>query len=257
MFGDPVGANPTFPGYVGARKLELDAPRTYHLANWGRISEPQRIAFLRKVAVSSGRDPRIRELAWSILSSAGIEQRQYRRQAAAMLSWVQANIQYVNEPGEILQDPLYTLKKRAGDCDDMAILLASLYEAVALPWRYVLSGIQNGRKVRWVEGTQLPWGVKWAHIYVVVGWPPFRPRTWSFAEPTIKGATLGWDVIAGSQSALPEMGSSLGAAASSGMSLLTEFTQEINWKQVALSSVLGVGTLVVAQLVLDWIRAKK
>jgi hypothetical protein len=53
------------------------------------------------------------------------------------------------------------------------------------------------------------------------------------------------------------MGSSLGAAASSGMSLLTEFTQEINWKQVALSSVLGVGTLVVAQLVLDWIRAKK
>ncbi len=210
---------------LGAQRVVLDPPQTYHLANWNRLTDQQRVAFLRQVAEQRGRDPRVRELVFGILQQAGADQREYVKHAAVLLKWVQDNILYLNEPGEILQDPLYTLQKRAGDCDDLADLLASLYEAARLPWRYVLSGFKpNGEKVRWVEGDRMIPGVKWAHIYLAVGSPPFRPTEWRFAEPSIKGVPLGWDVIAASEgrtapgstpaSVLPELAAMHGVDAS-------------------------------------------
>lgn len=218
------------PSNVVARPIALDAPRTYHLPRWGQMSDPQRLAFLRSVAVQRGRDPRIREIAFRLV--AGIPERDYPRQAAAILKAVQPGgplMAYINEPGEVLQDPLYTLKVKAGDCDDAALLLAALFEAVRLPWRFVLSGRAfavtdpptrpadpgiawpSGPRMRWVEGTRYPPGrVKWGHIYVVVGWPVFTPRQWAWAEPTVRNAPLGWDVTSHMErtgkSMLPELG---------------------------------------------------
>lgn len=219
------------PSNVVARPIVLDAPRTYHLPRWGQMSDPQRLAFLRSVAVQRGRDPRIREIAFAILR--GIPEREYARQAATILKAVQPGgvlgIEYRNEGGEILQDPLYTLRVKGADCDDQAILLATLFEAVRLPWRFVLSGRAfavtdpptkpadpsiawpSGLRMRWVEGTPYPpERVKWGHIYVVVGWPVFAPTQWAWAEPTIRNAPLGWDVTSHlertGRSALPELG---------------------------------------------------
>jgi hypothetical protein len=47
---------------------------------------------------------------------------------------------------------------------------------------------------RWIEGTRLK-PLDFSHIYVVVGFPPFHPQRWVFAEPTLKGIPLGWDVV--------------------------------------------------------------
>jgi hypothetical protein len=178
--------------------VELDQPRVHHIPAWDRMGDRERVAFLRRIAEPAGRDPRIRYLAHTILRDAGVDQRQYERQADALLRWIHKNIAYLNEPGEILQDCLYTIKVAHGDCDDMALLMGALCESLRLPWRFVLSGIDKltGEKKRWIEATPFPHGVQMAHIYVVVGWPPYKPTTWAYAEPTIKNVPLGWDVVA-------------------------------------------------------------
>jgi hypothetical protein len=39
-----------------------------------------------------------------------------------------------------------------------------------------------------------------------VGTPPFKATKWYFCEPTVQNVPLGWDVIDGDHSMLPEMG---------------------------------------------------
>lgn len=84
------------------------------------------------------------------------------------------------------------------NCDDLAIVLAALGESIRLPWRFVISGRSNkGERIRFIEGSgPVPQNVQWSHIYLVIGWPPFQPAKWMFAEPTLD-VPLGWDTIAG------------------------------------------------------------
>ena len=196
-----------------ANRIDLDGashhPKVWHLPTWKQGDDTTRIAVLREIAERAGRDPRLATLAVNILRSSGVQPRDYKGQAQALLKWVQHNIYYINEPSERLQDPTYTLKVMYGDCDDMALLLASLYEACRLEWRYVLSGKVNGKNVRWIEGQKLPSNGRWSHIYLLVGYPPFQPHKWQFAEPTLRNVDLGWDIIQAmnkGQSILPEMG---------------------------------------------------
>lgn len=205
-------------GEFVAKRVNLDqTTKTYHLPSWKSKDDATRIRALREIAMRGGRDPDIATLAVNIIRDAGVQPRNYKGQAAALLHWVQHQIYYINEPGERLQDPVYTLKVRYGDCDDMAILLASLYEACRLPWRYVLSGrTPNNKLVRWVEGTPKK-RAKWSHIYVIVGYPPYTPKKWFYAEPTLQRVPLGWDVVGAARSnggkvALPELGSITGEA---------------------------------------------
>jgi transglutaminase-like putative cysteine protease len=185
--------------------------RAHHLPDWANLSHPERLKVIREIALARGRDPRIARLAVNIFRKAGVPPREYAKQAAALLKWVQEEIYFTNEAGERLQDPVYTLKVKMGDCDDCSLILAALFESVGMPWRLVLSGrrtLPDGRteKLRYVEGTGLPPDdVMWVHIYLVVGVPPFKPTTWYFCEPSIKGVPLGWDVVSGDASYLPEM----------------------------------------------------
>lgn len=93
------------------------------------------------------------------------------------------------------------------NCDDQNILLCSLFESVKLPWKYVISGRSrvNGTKMRYIEGDPYPLDGDWTHIYCMVGTPPFQPTEWYFCECTVEGVPLGWDVISGDHSFLPEM----------------------------------------------------
>jgi transglutaminase-like putative cysteine protease len=194
--------------HTNANELNMGSAKVYHLPDWHSLSHPERLVVMRQIATMRGRDPRIAKLALSIIRKSGAKPRQYEKQAAALLKWVQdpRNCYYINEPGERLQDPIYTIKVKHGDCDDMVILLCSLFEAVNLPWKQVLSGRgADGKKVRYIEGLQLPQGASWTHIYCMVGTPPFQPNRWYFCEPTVQGVPLGWDVVDGDHSFLPEM----------------------------------------------------
>lgn len=241
----------------GATPVQLDAPRTWHLSGWNRMSEAARLAKLREIVSQYGRDPRIRAKAVEIVRLGGAGQRDYQAQAAALLAWVQEHIYYVNEPGEILQSPDYTMKVAHGDCDDMAILLASFCESLALPWRFALSGMAPGKqKVRYVEGEPVPPGVQWVHIYLRVGWPTFDPKTWVSAEPTLKGVPLGFDVVDQDANQLPEMQAGLsgvGDATAAGDPIAAT-RDPLHPRTLAAGIVVGVATSVLGALVMEAIR---
>jgi hypothetical protein len=264
--------------------IELAKPKTYHIEGWGRMSDVERLKVIRSVALRRGRDPRIATLVIGIIRAAGVQPRDYIGQARCLLKWVQtpSNVYYVNEPGERLQDPLYTLKVRYGDCDDLALLLCCFFESIKLEWKLVISGRQRvtGAKVRHVEGGHVPPNTSWSHIYCCVGDRPFTPKTWYFCEPTLK-VPLGWDVVAGNASALPEMGGDGGGAvARVGRQLAGAFGsifgdgagsavaatladdaeegKKVNWKGVSLAVVTGVTTSVISQIILEnWRERRK
>lgn len=194
---------------TNAKELNLGSAKVYHLPDWHSLSHPERLVVIRQIAVMRGRDPRIATLALKILKKSPARPRQYKKQAAAILKWVQnpENIYYVNEPGERLADPLWTIKAGFGDCDDQVLVLGALFESVGLPWKLVLSGRDKvtGQKVRYIQGDPIPQNTRWAHIYAMVGDRPFHPSKWYFAEPTVEGVPLGWDVISGDARYLPEM----------------------------------------------------
>lgn len=248
----PVELRPSIRAHL--RPVEYDktrgpsplAGRVNVVKNWEKWSMARRLAFLRELVEDTSRDPAIVDKAHRILQEAGAPVRDHQAQWAALLKWVQRNIYYSNEPDERLQSPQYTLSRAHGDCDDFAILLAALGQSMRLPWRFVISGRnRKGEKVRWIEGDgPTPTGVSWGHIYVVVGWPPFQPTTWRFAEPTLD-VPLGWDVMARDPRAdrrLPELGA-LGAddAPRSTLFKTRDFVvNKIEWPKVATTVVGGV-----------------
>lgn len=262
---------------IGAKvnPIELPGPKTYHIEGWSGMRDEKRLNIIRQVALRRGRDPRIATLVLQIIREAGCQPREYVKQAAALLRWVQdpKNCYYVNEPGERLQDPLYTLRVKYGDCDDMALLLCAMFESIKLEWKLVISGRQriSNKKVRHIEGGYMPQQVQWAHIYCMVGDRPFTPQKWFFCEPTLNKAPLGWDVVAGSTSALPEMGgaglgstglgdgmaSGAGSAVASSLEESATSGRPVSWKNIGIAVLTGVATSVTAQIILEQWREKR
>ena len=265
-------------------KIVLANPKTYAITGWGRMSDVDRLKVIRSVALRRGRDPRIATLVVGILKKAGVGPREYDRQAAVLLKWVQdpKNCYYVNEPGERLQDPLYTLKVGYGDCDDMALLLCCFFESIKLEWKLVISGRHNvtKQKTRHAEGDRITPNVSWSHIYCMVGTPPFNVKRWYYCEPTLQ-VPLGWDVVSGDASALPELGGSgkvppglkslaggygaplgngasagaaAGSAVASSMTESREQGRKVDLKGIALAVTVGVITSATTQIILEYWR---
>lgn len=84
------------------------------------------------------KDIQIRSLALSLVADLP-GHKNWTAQIKALHSWVQRNIKYVRDVNgvETLATPLKTLEFRAGDCDDQAVLLASLLESIGHPTRFV------------------------------------------------------------------------------------------------------------------------
>jgi len=190
------------------QQIETGVPKVFDLPAFDDYQDPKKMDVISKIAENAGRDPRMATVAVDILRKAGVQPRDYKAQAAALLAWVQdpKNIYYVNEPDERLQDPFYTLKVKYGDCDDMAILLYALSRSIRLPARLVISGLdKRGKKVRYHQGDKhFPKNVDWAHIYLMIGDRPYGEPNWHYAEPTLR-VPLGWDVVANNAALLPEM----------------------------------------------------
>ncbi len=199
------------PQALGAHAEPVDpgGPKVYHIPEWDGFGDPKRMDIITNIAKMRGRDPTIATLAVDIFKKAGVEPRDYEGQAQALLDFVQNQLYYVNEPGERLQDPLYTLKVGYGDCDDLVITLGALLESVRIPWRVVISGNKGKKKVRYHHGDKFPGGEEkgyiWSHIYMMIGDRPFVPQKWRYAETTVRGAPLGWDVVDGDASIFPEL----------------------------------------------------
>ncbi len=191
------------------RELDLAGAKVHHLPDWSGYDDPRKLAVIKSIAEQRGRDPRIRKMVAKIIKKSGAKPREYKKHAAALLKWVQdpKNIFYLNEPGEQLQDPIYTIKQGFGDCDDQVLVLCSFFEACRLPWKLCISGRTRDtkKKIRHIQGGPYPPNTSWSHIYCMVGTPAFHPKRWYFCEPTVQGVPLGWDVVSGDKRFIPEM----------------------------------------------------
>ncbi len=80
----------------------------------------------------------VRQLAMRIVRGVG-GHKNFKGQVSALHSWVKNNIQFVRDIHgvETIQTPEKTLEFAQGDCDDQAVLLASLLMSVGFPARFV------------------------------------------------------------------------------------------------------------------------
>lgn len=89
----------------------------------------------------------------------------------AIFDYVRGSVRYVRDVVgiETLADPVTTLRRMVGDCDDKATLLATLLEAVGYPCRFVIAAYSDG---------------EYEHVYLQC----FFNRQWHDLDPTEDGA---------------------------------------------------------------------
>jgi hypothetical protein len=106
--------------------------------------------FLRKKIDAHGDSMAVRELTLKIVFPECVK-RDEDCQAMAIGRWVQENITYVHEGRERFQSPQTTVRTKAGDCDDMTILICACLRSI---------GIKNKACILKING-------RWAHIFPV------------------------------------------------------------------------------------------
>jgi transglutaminase-like putative cysteine protease len=95
---------------------------------------------MRRAVLDSKTHPLIRAQAVAIVQP--MPAKNWRAEAAAVQNWMKRHIRYVRDVRDVetLQAPDYTLRVRAGDCDDQAMLAAALLESIGHPTRFVAIG---------------------------------------------------------------------------------------------------------------------
>jgi hypothetical protein len=146
------------PGYAGTKKT---------------VDE---IQFLIR---SGAKDFYVRQKAIDVLLECGVPQKDYLGEINAVFEWVQRNVRYTKDPFkvEVLHSARRMLELRAGDCDDMAILLGAMLEAIGHPVRLVLTGPTPQRPSlfthiyveAWCQGQWIPLDPTMPHP---MGWAP-------------------------------------------------------------------------------------
>jgi len=88
------------------------------------------------------KDFTVRQTAIDILLQRAVKPKDYLGEIKALFEWVQGNVRYTKDTFrvEVLHSAKRMLELRAGDCDDMTILLGAMLEAIGHPVRLALSG---------------------------------------------------------------------------------------------------------------------
>ncbi len=97
---------------------------------------------MKSLIRAGAKDFYVRQKAIDILLEKGVSPKHYLGEIKALFEWVQRNVRYTKDPFrvEVLHSARRMLELRAGDCDDMSILLGSMLEAIGHPVRLVLVG---------------------------------------------------------------------------------------------------------------------
>lgn len=133
----------------------------------------QTVRIMRDMTRASRSDPAIIAAAQSIV---GLQPpHDFKSEARTLFDFVRSRVRYVRDVHEVetLTAPAYVLERMCGDCDDKATLLASLYEAIGFPTRFVLAGYS---------------GNLFEHVYLQV----LVEDSWVNADPTMN-QPFGWE----------------------------------------------------------------
>jgi hypothetical protein len=146
---------------------------------------PSGFAGTRRTAAHVGRliregsaDFYVRQKAIDILFARRIPPKDYIGEIEALFRWVQRNVRYTKDPFrvEVLHSARRMLELRAGDCDDMTIVLGALVKSVGHAVRIVLSGpdprrpdlfshiyLEAQHRGEWIPlDATMPYGMGWS-----------------------------------------------------------------------------------------------
>jgi hypothetical protein len=100
------------------------------------------IGHIQALIRAGAKDFYVRQRAIDILLARQVRPKDYLGEIKALFEWVQRNVRYTKDPYrvEVLHTARRMLELRAGDCDDMAILLGAMLEAIGHPVRLVVTG---------------------------------------------------------------------------------------------------------------------
>ncbi len=116
--------------------------------------------------------PRLRQLAKRIVQTC--PSKDARCEVRQIHAYVSNHIRYVRDVAgvETVATPELTLRDKSGDCDDQAVLVGALLNAIGRPVRFIAIGSEPG---------------KFSHVYAET---PIGPD-WIAVETTMKGWPVG------------------------------------------------------------------
>lgn len=135
--------------------------------------------------------PAIRTLAQQLVQ--GCVENDKRCEAATLQSFVQDNVRYIADVRDVetIQMPAQTLQLRSGDCDDKALLLATLLESIGFSTRFCAVGLSGGDYSHVLTQALIP-GMGWVSLETIpvdgrtqkapFGWWPPNVTSFTFAH---------------------------------------------------------------------------
>jgi len=134
---------------------------------------------MRRLVHEGSRQLPVRWTAVRLVRAAGVPSHDVVGMLGALHRYVRDRITFVGDIAgvETLQSPRYTMASGAGDCDDRAVLLASLARAIGVPTSFrVIAADPRNRS-------------RYSHVYVVAHVGKRRIAM----DPTYGENALGWE----------------------------------------------------------------
>jgi hypothetical protein len=157
----------------------------------GEAGTAQTVAHMRELVDQALRDPALIRFATDLVR--GAPAYDDAAEAQAIYDWVRGHIRFTKDPvgKEKLYPPAELLKIRAGDCDDISMLLATLVMAVGYPARLVTVSANGSAPDQFshvyieaeVQGQWIPLDA--ARPEAIFGSEPpmyYRKRAWSLTD---------------------------------------------------------------------------
>lgn len=135
------------------------------------------VGLIARLVREGAKDFCVRQSAIAILRHHGVRPKDYLGEIRALFEWVKRNVRYTRDiyRVELLHTARRMLELRAGDCDDMTILLCAMLKSIGRPVRLALVGFNPKRKDLFT------------HIYLEV----FYQGRWIPLDPTVS-RPMGW-----------------------------------------------------------------
>jgi hypothetical protein len=149
------------------------------------------VEFMKKIARERAGHPSVRQMGINILNEARTKSHNHADEAKAVGRWVQQNILYMKDPDgiETLTDPVLLIEKAVkgearGDCDDMALLIATLLISIGIRPYFKI--------VRWKKTSG-----NYNHIYVRVKEGNYKEAPkWIALDAIVKDQEMGYELSA-------------------------------------------------------------
>jgi Transglutaminase-like superfamily len=108
----------------------------------GYLGTQRTLQHIKALIRAGAKDFYVRQKAIDILITKAVRPKDYLGEIKALFEWVQHYVRYTKDPFqiEVLHSARRLLELRAGDCDDMTILLGAMLEAIGHPVRLVIIG---------------------------------------------------------------------------------------------------------------------